>query len=437
MNRFRKAAWGLAVVALLAAAAPVAAQPEGVESPHEVWVIDQSDSTPDGGGWLYIYSGAALVGADPESTQPELFDLGGDARDVCMAQTGTAPRRPHMLLFNADHTHGILTFVATGHVLFIDAASRAALACVDVGMQAHAAFPSDDQRYVVVANQNGKLLQRIQSDYASNSFTLDATATIDLAACTTPSGAACQDPALRPDNAPICPIIDSSSRFTFVTLRGGGMFVVDTTTTPMQIVAEYDRATVHPNGCGGLETGGKMYINAGGGTPANPNESDLYMFRLDSFSGAPSAPNTPAPRLVFSQDDQGYVDSHGAILTQRDRYLWLSDRAANKIVIVDTESDTLAGEIDLSDGGLVDTAPDLLDVSPGRTRVYMTLRGPEPLTANAPGVNNAVGLIPGLGIVVPQDGGRTGAFHATLRISNEIDGLQKADPHGIRVRHIR
>ena len=82
-------------------------------------------------------------------------------------------------------------------------------------------------------------------------------ATLDLARCRTPSGAACEDPVLRPDNAPICPVIDSTGRLTFVTLRGGGLLVVDSTATPMAILAEYDRATVHPNGCGGAEAAGR------------------------------------------------------------------------------------------------------------------------------------------------------------------------------------
>ncbi len=87
---------------------------------------------------------------------------------------------------------------------------------------------------------------RITTNFATDSYVLDPAATIDLATCTTPSGAPCQGPA-RPDNAPICPVIDATSRLTFVTLRGGGLFVVNSMATPMSIVAEYDSATVHPN----------------------------------------------------------------------------------------------------------------------------------------------------------------------------------------------
>jgi len=148
-----------------------------------------------------------------------------------------------MLFFNKDHTHAIISFVATGHILFMDAKERVPVACIDVGEQAHAAVPSPDDEYLIVANQNGKLLQRIRTDYKTNTFTLENAATLNLATCITPNGLPCQDATLRPDNAPICPDFDEKGRFVFVTLRGGGMFVVDSTATPLAIVAEYDRRT--------------------------------------------------------------------------------------------------------------------------------------------------------------------------------------------------
>lgn len=420
----------LAVSMLVFAGRPAAADEAG----YEVWVIDQSDTTPDGGGTLHIYPGDALGGQDAATAAHEVIDLGGEARSLCLAQTGTAPRRPHMLAFNAAQSHAILAFVATGHVLFMDAAARMPIACLDVGAQAHAAFPAPDETYVVVANQNGKLLQRIHTDYATSTFTLDAAATLDLATCVTPNGALCQDPVLRPDNAPICPVIDATSTLTFVTLRGGGLFVVDSTTTPMAIVAEYDKVTVHPNGCGGVETAGKMYINSGGGTAANPLEANLYAFPVSGYSTAPNPLNTPAPILVFSHDDRGFVDSHGAVLTRQDRFLWVADRAANRIVVVDTASDSVVGEIDLVGPRSADPAPDLMAISPAGNRVFLTLRGPNPLTANVPGVNNAVGATPGLGIVRVEQGGRWGVLLAIAPITLVVEGVERADPHGLAVR---
>lgn len=138
-----------------------------------------------------------------------------------------------MIAVNTSQTHAIVSFVASGHVLFIDAATRTPVECVrrSVGAggarQVHFAIPSPDETYVSVATQDGKLFERINTNYATNSFQLDAAAGINLATCMTPNGLPCQDAALRPDNAPICPIIDSTSQYTFVTLRGGGLFVVD------------------------------------------------------------------------------------------------------------------------------------------------------------------------------------------------------------------
>jgi DNA-binding beta-propeller fold protein YncE len=411
------------------------AQALGNSGMTEVWVVDQSDTRPDGGGTLYIYPTEALAGPNATIAMPEVIDLGGAARDFALNQTGTAFRRPHMLMFNGMHTHAILACVATGHVLFIDADSRETVGVVDAGVQAHAAIPAPDDSFVIVANQNGKLLQRIRTDYENNSFTLEDDATLNLAAGNTPSGALREDPNLRPDNAPICPIIDESGQFVFVTLRGGGMFVIDATTTPMQIVAEYDKNTVHPNGCGGVEINGKMYINAGGGTPANPLESDLYAFPMSGFSSNPSAPNTPTPKVIFSQDDRGFVDSHGAALSKRGGYLWLADRAANKIVVVDTRTDRVINEFSLVGAVSSDPAPDLMEFSPSGNRVFVALRGPNPLTANVAGVNNAMGSTPGVGVIRVLQGGRSGVLEAVAPISHIVDGVERADPHGLMVRH--
>jgi hypothetical protein len=131
---------------------------------------------------------------------------------------------------------------------------------------------------------------------------------------------------LRPDNAPICPISDSTSGFTFVTLRGGGLFVVDSKATPMRVVAEHDQTFVHGNGCLGAESPGKMYIDSGGGTTANLYQADLYVFPLSRCSRKPAPPNTPRPTVVFNESDQEHADAHGAALARQDRFFWIADR---------------------------------------------------------------------------------------------------------------
>jgi DNA-binding beta-propeller fold protein YncE len=259
--------------------------------------------------------------------------LGGSAAAMCLARTGANPIRPHMIAMNPSQTHAIISFVASGHVLFMDAATRAPVGCfrMSVGAggarQAHMSSPSPDETYVTVANQNGKLFERILTDYATNTFVHDTAATLNLATCTTPNGVPCEGPLTRPDNAPICPIPESTSRFVFVGLRGGGLFVVNGRATPMAIVGEYDDVTVRGNGCLGAEVPGKMYIDSGGGTAENLHQADLYTFPTTGYSAA-NLPNTPAPTLVFS-DPTEEADAHGAALTKHGKYLWVADRGRN------------------------------------------------------------------------------------------------------------
>jgi hypothetical protein len=291
--------------------------------------------------------------------------------------------------------------------------------------------PSPDGTYVTVANQNGKLLERISTDYENNVFAFDPAATIDLATCTTPAGLPCQSP-LRPDNAPICPITESSSRFTFVTLRGGGLFVVDSQATPMQIVGEYDQSTVHGNGCLGAESLGKMYIDSGGGTAANLYQADLYVFPLSGFGAAPNPPNTPAPGVVFNESDQDHADAHGAAIARQDRFLWVADRGRNFSWVVDTRIDQVVNRIQLVNELSADPTPDLLSVSPDGTHVFMSLRGPIPLTADP---HVSTGSTPGIGVLEVQRSGHSAKFVSIARVSNiDAQGLERADIHASTVR---
>jgi DNA-binding beta-propeller fold protein YncE len=343
-----------------------------------------------------------------------------------------------MIVFNGgnDSSDGnsrvAVAFVVTGHVLFMDASTRTPIECIDTGAQAHAVWPTPDQSQLIVANQNDKKLSRIATDWNADEYELEQAATLDLANGTTPSGAPRQSPGVRPDNAPICPRTDDQGRVTFVTLRGGGMFVVDHHQEPMEIVAEYDKSQVHANGCGGIQAGKEMYINSGAGTLAdNPTEHDVYAFDVDGFDSTPNPPNTPAARLIYSYDDRPEADSHGVLLTKHQKYLWVGDRQANTVTAVDTRSNTVAGEFTLEGEASGDPAPDLLDIAPGGEFVFAALRGPNPQS----GGHSAFGTTPGVGVIEVGRDGRTGRLAGVARVFNlSARGTEQADPHAIRVR---
>jgi hypothetical protein len=415
--------------------------------PFEVWLVDQSNTRGlTYGGTLYIYDGADLLGDPASAVATDVINLAGDAAALCMASTGANPVRPHMLLFDSTHRHAVLSFVASGHVVIIDTESRAPIKCLRTtagaggARQAHAAFPAPDDSYILVANQNGKLLERINTDVdgdgapyeSAADIALDPAATLNLATCMTPSGAACQAPALRPDNAPICPIIDSTSSLGFVTVRGGGMFVVDPTATPMAILAEYDSGTVHGNGCGGVQVADSMFINSGGGTGSNLSEFDVYRFPLTGYA-AGNPPNMPAPIVVFSDDAAAQDrDSHGAVATKHGEYLWVDDRAGNVVEVFDTETNAWVNTVSLVGPDTADPTPDLVDISPSGEHLFFAFRGPNPLSGDP---HVATGSTPGVGVVKITENGRNGFLKGLARISNvDPSGVERADPHGIRVR---
>lgn len=383
---------------------------------YQVWVTDQSDTGKDTGGFLYIYNGGKLA-AKPSEAQPDYaLDLAGDVRKFCEDSTKKPIRRPHMLFFTTDQSHAILSFLS-GQVLFMDAETRKLEACLNMGKNVHAAWPTPDMKMVLAANMADKKLIRIWTDYKAHQFGFDpAKDVMNLAA---------EEGGERPDATPICPVTDASSKYAFITLRGGGLFVVDVTETPMRIVATLDNNQIHPAGCGGVQAGNIMFLNSGGGWPVAPLSYDVYALNISDL------PKSVSVKLITSRDTR-FSDSHG--MAGVGRYVWSADRAGNEIEIIDSLDNLSVGSIDLNSQFSGDPAPDLLAVSPDGAYVFMTLRGPTPLTGNAKEMNNAQGSTPGVGVIKVMEEGKNGQFIGVDRITNMKDGKEPADPHGIAVR---
>jgi hypothetical protein len=414
-------------------------------SDYEVWLVDQSNSNGlSFGGTLYVYDGKQLSGAAAAEAQPvDVASLADATAALCMENTGANPVRPHMIVFNSTHSHGILSFVASGHVVIFDGPTRAPVACLraEIGAggarQAHAAFPTAGDQYIVVANQNGKKLERIRTDYATGSFVQEPEATIDLAGCTTPHGAPCQAAGLRPDNAPICPVPLPNGQVV-VTLRGGGMFVVDPRTTPMSIVAEYDMDHVSGNGCGGTIVQDTLFITSGGATPNNLYTYEVYALPTSGYSTSHPA-NTPAPIGVDS-DDADHRDAHGVTPARAGlgaaaaKYLWVADRGLGLITTYDALTFAIGDEIHLAEGPHDPNklTPDLLDTNPVGNLVFASLRGSAPLTGDP---HVATGSQAGLAVFQVTENGASGELKAVIPISNKnAAGVELADAHGVQVR---
>lgn len=409
----------------------------GAKDDFEIWLVDQSNTNGVAyGGAIHVYDGADLIRNLSDATPAAVIDLGGAVSALCMAATAANPVRPHMLVFNSTNTYAALSFVASGHVVFFNAATRQPLACMRTepgaggARQAHAVWVTGDDRYVLVANQNGKKVERIRTDYANERFVQEPAATLDLAGCTTPNGLPCQDPVLRPDNAPICPFTASDNGPAFISLRGGGMLVIDWRTTPMSIAGEYDKTNIPANGCGFIEAQGWIYGNGGGGTAANLDQFTVYRAPMTGYS-ASNPPNTPATEILFD-DPAPERDAHGVAVTKHERYVWAGDRDANVAEIFDAASGSRVGTIDLVSEFSADPTPDLFAPSPDGKYLFASTRGPVPLSGDP---HSSTGSTPGLMIIRVFESGSAGRVEGLVRISNrDAGGVERADAHGIRMR---
>lgn len=511
----RLAIAGAALIATLCwpAITPTAPPPIG----YEVWLSEQADTQgfsaafPAGthGGAAVIYDGADLE-STPVLDSPLVLDATADLFPTADVTTGTHVRRLHGILPSPDFRHMALNFVASGHLGLVDGETKAPVCLfrttgTSTGRQNHMSFWTPDGRHIVVANQNGRILERVDVERTPDGevthFRFNAAASIDLVGgagriltqpvaidmdagdgigcevagvvrdnqpTTTPNGAPKQAAGIRGANAVICPVPASTGQHAFVTLGGGGLFVVDVRSAPMAIVAEYDTSVFSPAGCGGVEAAGFMHVNSGS---PGPNQSEFTLYRLPiDYPVAPAfnPPNQPLPVAVWRDPDNGKVagtdipagtnrDAHGLVLIRNvvsgaPRYLHLFDRIRNNVEVFqvappwhDLEARHV-GTYDLAGSGVCgsalgatgsdDPTPDLGDLSlagrPDGGRIFVALRGPFPLTV----AHAASGSCPGLGIVSLSRERRSGALTGALATSVvDYTGTRNlSDPHAAVVR---
>jgi YVTN family beta-propeller protein len=151
---------------------------------------------------------------------------------------------------------------------------------------------------------------------------------------------------------------------------------------------------------------------------------------VDGYS-ASNPPNAPTPRLIFS-DPSEEADAHGAGLTRHGKYLWIADRGRNFLWVVDTTTDEVVNTIPLAGAVSDDPTPDLVAVSPNGSHAFLSLRGPNPLTADP---HVSTGTTPGVGVLKVLEGGRDAVVESVARVSN-IDGagIERADVHAMTIR---
>ncbi|KOP27166.1 hypothetical protein AMR41_07425 [Hapalosiphon sp. MRB220] len=459
---------------------------------YEVWLADQGNTqeitvnNPKGsyGGKVRIYAGKDLE-KNPPVSNPLVLDVVSDLFPMAQSTTGDNVNRIHGITATPDFKYATLNFVASGHLGIVNTKTKKPVCLfrttqTSTGWQNHMSLVSSDYSKILIANQNGKMLERVNilknAQGNVTEFQYDAASSLDLVggigrvfsqpiavdvdssddiSCTktgfvadgqstvTPNGIAKQATGIRPNNTLICPVVTDNSKHAYLTLGGGGMFVADITTTPMQIVAEYDTTVYRTSGCGGNSVNGSMFLNSG--TPApNVSEFTVYQFSQD-FPLAPNfnPPNQPLPIAVWADSANGQTipnnnrDAHGATII-KDKYLHQFDRVRNNVEVfrVDKTPFEYETSYSLKNSGVCistknamtqdDPTPDLGDSPFKDKRVYIALRGTLPQSV----AHAAVGSCPGLGII-DLDGNKTGKLtHVLPTMIESGDGKDNlSDPH--------
>jgi DNA-binding beta-propeller fold protein YncE len=349
---FRQAvsAWAAFPVALGLAVAASLQPGSAAAQDYEIWALDQ------GTHMLHIYT-SALEEADR-------VDLG--AKGV---------RTPHMIDFTSDGAYAFIASTGSGDVTVMRTSDREIVARVETGPRTHATTVKPDDSAAIAAVigaadsfRDGKLVEIVIGE--NESFEIGR----ELVIAEDPMFTESED--RFNDVAAICHDYSADGRHAYVTLGpgldDGGLVVLDTES--FQLVEVFPPEVLNVN-CGtALTTDGRhMFVNGGG-----PEVGVWYVI------------DTESQEILHEDDSRGY-DAHGVWPVPDGSEVWMVNRVTNNVIIIDPESFEIIEEIE---EGFGDT-PDIIAMSPDSRFAFITLRGPNPVSA--PHV--AVGTTPGFAVV--------------------------------------
>jgi hypothetical protein len=315
-------------------------------------------------------------------------------------------RVPHMIDFTSDGAYAFIASTASGDVSVIRTADRAVVAVLKTGPGTHMAVVKPGDGAVIVdvigdpkVNRDGKLVE-IVIDKQSGTFKLGRSLVI------------AEDPVFKKaedrfnDVAAICHQYSADGRHAYVTLgpalKDGGLVILDT--EKFSLVAAYPPDEMKVN-CGTvLSRDGKyMFVNGGG-----------------ADTGVWYALDTSTQKIARQGDSRGH-DAHGTWATPDGREVWMVNRVTSNGIVIDPKSLEIIA--DLKDIG---PTPDIIAMSPDSQFAFISLRGPNPVSA--PHV--AKGTTPGFAVVNVRE-------RKLVKIVQPAHGNDKSDFHGIGVRVMR
>ncbi len=371
---------------LLAAAIPLTGQ-AAMEAPddpssYEIWALDQGTNK------VYVY--------DADHELVDEVDLGFYGVEV-----------PHMIAFNSTHEYAAIASTASGDVTIMRTEDRQVVDIIETGPRTHmASFTPDDSAIIVDVigspdeQWDGEIVE-LTADLDEERFSKGLGRSLTIA--DDPLFAENRDQFV--DSGPICHEYGPGGEHAFITLGpaldAGGLVVLNTETFELDHVVGPDKLAVN---CGTVPTADReqMLLTGGSGEAGH-----WYVMDTETFE-------------FGEQRDSRGIDAHGAWLTANGSEFWLVNRVSDDGIIIDAETFEVTGEFDELGG-----TPDIMAVSPFNDHIYVSLRGPNPVSA----AHVAEGDTPGFSVLSLEDG-------SLVDVIQPDEGNPDSDFHGIGVRYI-
>ena len=362
---------------------------EEEDATYEIWAADQGTDE------IYIYEGTE--GSD-EFEHLETIDV------------DTIGGRPHMVHYTSDYEYAAIA--NAGGPVIVRTEDREIVAEIETGAGSHFAGFSPDDEYLVVDVIGDNSITRIDVDLEEEEFQIED----ELI----PSE---EVDDISDTQNPVCHSYDSQGRSIHTLGPGygdGGIVIVDH--DDFEIVEAWPGEEDGFANCGTIPhpSEDKFYLT--GGLPSDPDEDvdgvgEYYVLDTETDE-------------ITKRESAGGIDTHGFWYADGGDELWVLNRETNDGIVIDPDTDEEIETIeefgpDTGDAPDDSDAPDIMWASPDGEWMFVTLRGPNPVTG---GPHAATGVTAGVSVLDTE----TKDIETVIEPNDHED----ADFHGIGVRPV-
>ncbi|ELY42033.1 YncE family protein [Natronorubrum sulfidifaciens] len=383
---------------------------------YELWALDQGRDN------IFIYEPAADGDGFAVTDFIDVNALEGVPEDGVV---------PHMIDYNSTYEYAAVACTAGARTLVFRTEDHELVADIDTGAGSHmAAFSPDDEYLHIDAIGEGAIV-RVEADLESESF--EVVDEIDVLEDDTVQAAGIES------GAPICHQYAHDGRSLHTlgpSYHDGALVIVDHEEFAVDKAYAGDEL---PTNCGTMPhpTEEKFYLTAGLPSSDSEGVGDYYVY------------DTAEDEVLVDGESTQGNDAHGFWFTPDGEELWVLNRETNDGVVVDPETDEVIEEIDAygpeqSEGSDDRDAPDIMWASPDGEYMFVTLRGPAPLSGDP---HASTGVTPGISVldietreivevIEPHPIDEFDDDHIALAQDESEDGPRVPDFHGVGVRPI-